>query len=308
MEGWMLLLPILLPAVFAGFILILPKKDLIFKGIITILAVTINLGIAIFFFGKNLIFNFPWVSIGKFKIDFYLRLYQFSSFILIASAGFAFLISMYALSSMKGKGYQKQFFSFMLITLAMVNGAVLANNLVLMLFFWEGLLVTLFAMIMTGGKESFKTAVKALVLSGVADPFLMLGVGIVWYLTGHQMTMDVIGTNPIATNTLLGAMAFIFMMTGAVAKAGSMPFHSWIPDAAVDAPLPFMAFLPAALEKLLGIYFLARICLNLFSLQIGSAMSIVLMTVGSVTILLAVMMALIQSNYKRLLYIMLSVR
>ncbi len=44
-----------------------------------------------------------------------------------------------------------------------------------------------------------------------------------------------------------------------------MPFHSWIPDAAVDAPLPFMAFVPAALEKLLGIYLLARISLDIFA-------------------------------------------
>jgi hypothetical protein len=38
-------------------------------------------------------------------------------------------------------------------------------------------------------------------------------------------------------------------MIGAIAKSGSMPFHSWIPDAALDAPLPFMAIIPGALEK-----------------------------------------------------------
>ena len=201
---------------------------------------------------------------------------------------------------MKGKDYLRQFFGFLLITLAMVNGAVLANNLVLMLFFWEGLLVTLFAMIMTGGKESFKTAVKALVLNGIADLCLMAGIGMLWFLNNHQMTMDVIAGNPIATDSMLGVMAFIFMMTGATAKAGSMPFHSWIPDAAIDAPLPFMAFLPAALEKLLGIYFLPAFALT-FSLKSRQCDEHCLNDFGSVTILLAVMMALIQSNYKRLL-------
>jgi NADH-quinone oxidoreductase subunit L len=84
-------------------------------------------------------------------------------------------------------------------------------------------------------------------------------------------------------------------------KAGSMPFHTWIPDAAEDAPLPFMAFLPSALEKLLGIYLLARISLDLFELTPGSSMSYLLMIVGVVTILLAVMMALIQKDFKKLL-------
>ncbi|HCI56452.1 MAG TPA: proton-conducting membrane transporter, partial [Bacteroidales bacterium] len=79
------------------------------------------------------------------------------------------------------------------------------------------------------------------------------------------------------------------------------PFHSWIPDAAIDAPLPFMAFLPGALEKLTGIYFLTRISIDLFAFNPGSSMSIVMMSVGAITIILAVMMALIQTNYKRLL-------
>ena len=80
-----------------------------------------------------------------------------------------------------------------------------------------------------------------------------------------------------------------------------MPFHTWIPDAAVDAPLPFMAFLPASLEKLLGIYLLARISLDMFKLSGGSWISMLLMTIGAITILLAVMMALVQKDYKRLL-------
>ncbi|MCK7471575.1 MAG: hypothetical protein MZU95_12985 [Desulfomicrobium escambiense] len=59
------------------------------------------------------------------------------------------------------------------------------------------------------------------------------------------------------------------MMIGAIGKAGAMPFHTWIPDAAVDAPVTFMAFLPAAFEKLLGIYLLARICPRLLQDRAG---------------------------------------
>jgi NADH-quinone oxidoreductase subunit L len=92
-------------------------------------------------------------------------------------------------------------------------------------------------------------------------------------------------------------------MIGAIGKGGSMPFHSWIPDAAVDAPLPFMAILPASLEKLLGIYFLVRVTMDLFRLDLaaGSWACTLMMIVGAATIVLAVMMALVQRNYKRLL-------
>ncbi|MDD4183249.1 MAG: proton-conducting transporter membrane subunit, partial [Candidatus Omnitrophica bacterium] len=99
----------------------------------------------------------------------------------------------------------------------------------------------------------------------------------------------------------LASLAFLLLMIGAISKAGSMPFHSWILDAATQAPLPFMALVPAALEKLLGIYLLARISLDMFRLSANSALSTVLMWIGILTIILAVMMALIQKNYKRLL-------
>jgi NADH-quinone oxidoreductase subunit L len=95
--------------------------------------------------------------------------------------------------------------------------------------------------------------------------------------------------------------AFLLMAIGAMAKGGAMPFHSWIPDAAVDAPLPFMALVPGAFEKLLGIYLLVRVSLDLYRLQPHSWLSLVLMIVGAVTIILAVMMALIQKDFKRLL-------
>ena len=60
-----------------------------------------------------------------------------------------------------------------------------------------------------------------------------------------------------------------------------------------------MAYVPAAVDKLLGIYFLARISIYLFALN--GAMQLLLMTLGAVTILAAVMMAFVQSDYKRLL-------
>jgi formate hydrogenlyase subunit 3/multisubunit Na+/H+ antiporter MnhD subunit len=104
----------------------------------------------------------------------------------------------------------------------------------------------------------------------------------------------------LPTNAM-GSLAFVLLMIGAISKAGSMPFHTWIPDAAIDAPLPFMALLPASLEKLLGIYFLARISLDMFALEAHSWLSAMLMIIGVITILAAVMMALVQKNYKRLL-------
>jgi formate hydrogenlyase subunit 3/multisubunit Na+/H+ antiporter MnhD subunit len=285
---------IAIPAVAGVLALALTGKSKGPREAVALIATLANLILAAALFSKQITYSVPWA--GGFGFAFALRLYHFSGFIILAVAGFSFLVSLYSVAFMAGKSLNNQFYSYLLLSLALANGAVLADNLVLMLFFWEGLLLTLFGMIIIGHPGAYKTAIKALIIAGVTDLCMMFGIGLTYYLSG-TMTMSQISL-PLDK---LGAVAFIFMAIGAVSKAGCMPFHSWIPDAAVDAPLPFMAFLPAALEKLLGIYLLARLSLDMFQLTEASWVSTMLMIVGSVTILLAVAMALIQKDYKRLL-------
>lgn len=284
---------ILLPIFSAAAILMLGRKVKFLAESLTIIPTLVCLIIGIMLFGKDAAISLPWAGFG---MDFLMRLYHFSGFILLGIAFFAFLIVLYSIPFLKDKPYKTPFYAFYLINTALAFGAVLSDNLILFLFFWEGLLLTLFGLIAVTRNESYKTATKAFVLVGVSDLCMMAGIAITAYLAG-TFTMSKISL-PI---TNLGSVAFLFLMIGAIGKSGSMPFHSWIPDAATDASLPFMAFLPGALEKMLGIYFLTRISLDLFKLAHTSWLSTVLMVIGAATILLAVMMALVQKEYKRLL-------
>ncbi|MCX5783210.1 MAG: proton-conducting transporter membrane subunit, partial [Elusimicrobia bacterium] len=268
------------------------------KGLKELLSIGISLiclvaGIKLF--GLNAIYQSAWAGFG---FDFVLRVYPFSSFILCSTAAFALLTSVYSSVFMKGKEHGKWIYFNHLLTLGFASGAVLADNLVLLLFFWEGLLVSLYGFIALAKDEhsSRATAMKALIINGVADLCLILGAAIASYLSA---TMSISAMHISIQGW--GSAAFILMSIGAIAKAGSMPFHSWIPDAATDAQVTFMAFMPAALEKLLGIYLLSRICLDIFNINSSPEMKILLMSVGAITILLAVMMALAQSDYKKLL-------
>jgi len=224
------------------------------------------------------------------------RLDNLSLFILGAITLFGVLLFLYSLSFMSGKPHRRQFYLYYFLTLIFAAGAVAANNLLLILFFWEAMLLTLFGLIFIGGERSYRTALKALIIAGVADLCLMFGIILTARLAG-TLTFSAIHLSAAGA----GGIAFLFLLLGALGKSGCMPFHSWIPDAANDAPLPFMALYPGALEKLIGIYFLARITLETFKLEQASWLSFLLMSVGGVTIILAVMMALIQKDYKKLL-------
>ena len=295
MTPEMLLIPILGPAVLGLFFLLLPARVKLVREVLAVLGSAAMFVLALALFSvKNLSWKVAWMGHG---IDFDLRLYHFSAFILLGLAGFLFLISLYSTIKMKGLPRIREYYAYVFLTAALANGAVLANNFVPMIFFWEGLLLGLYGLITLGGKkDSNRTAVKSFILGGFCDFCMILGVGILWATTG-TLTMSEISVAPVGP----AAAAFILMMIGAIGKAGAMPFHTWIPDAAVDAPVSVMAFVPASLEKLVGIYFLARISLDFFKIEKNGAMALTLMIIGAVTIVLAVFMALIQKDFKRLL-------
>jgi NADH-quinone oxidoreductase subunit L len=291
-----LLLPILLPAALAVLFLVLPKALRRLRDALAIVGAAALVYFAFALFAvRDLRYAVPWLGLG---IDFDLRLYHFSSFILVALSGFLILITLYATVKMKDAPRAKEFMAYVFLTAAFANGAALANNFVPLVFFWEGLLVTLYGLITIGGRPtSGRTAVKALLIGGFCDFAMILGIGLLWTAAGTATMSEISAVEP----TGLAAAAFVLLMIGAAGKAGAMPFHTWIPDAALDAPVTFMAFLPAAFEKLLGIYLLARVSLDFFKIRPGSPMSVLLMVVGAVTIVLAVLMALVQKDLKRLL-------
>lgn len=285
---------ILLPAA-VGMALWFFNKRYLPGLVLALLSAAVNLVFAVSLYRSDGFYlTFPFSSGG---LDITLNIDQFSSmFLVFVAAGF-FLIILYSAAFLRGEKHTGLFMLYMFVSLGMINGALMSDNLGVMLFFWEGLLCTLFGILLINNLHNPRTAVKALTLAGTADLLLMLGI----IITAYQAnTLCISGMQKLPVSGI-SAVGFVCMVLGAVGKAGSMPFHSWIPNAADDAPTPFMVAFPAALEKFLGIYLVARIALDIYDLRPGSGASILVMTIGTLTIVLAVAMALIQKDMKRLL-------
>jgi formate hydrogenlyase subunit 3/multisubunit Na+/H+ antiporter MnhD subunit len=279
---------ILIPLVAGAIARVIPDA---FKGVkqgltLVVSAVTLYLTIMLFRQGW---YESEWFGRALFKVD------TLSSFILLWVGLFGLIMVVYSLGYMKGKPNLKQYYTYILWTLAGAYGAVLANDLVMLLVFWGWLGFTLYMLIGVAGPQASAAAKKTMIIVGGTDALMVLAVAIVWILTGTSS----LSQEAIPTITGLSVFAFILFACAAFAKAGAMPFHSWIPDAAEHAPVSVVAFLPASVDKLLGIYLLARISLHLFDLSGG--MALILLIVGSFTIIAAVMMALVQHDLKRLL-------
>ncbi|MCM8776010.1 MAG: hypothetical protein NC930_06675 [Candidatus Omnitrophica bacterium] len=209
---------------------------------------------------------------------------------------FSALTLMYSIGFMKGKKGLISYYLYLIFTMLASLGVVFSNHLVLFLVLWGFLGFLLYLLILFGDSERTSyTAKKTFIIIGGTDALMLLGISILWRLQG-SFQMDEIS---LTLSSKAAILAYGCLAAGAFAKAGAMPFHTWVPDTAQDAPIPVTAYLPASLDKLLGIYFLTRLSLDMF--QMNLAMNTVLMIVGSVTIVAAVMMALVQHDFKKLL-------
>ena len=221
---------------------------------------------------------------------------KLSIFIAIFVGVFSLLVILYSIGFMRGRKGLFRYYLYIILTFLASLGAVFSNNLILFIVFWGFLGMLLYLLITFGRRDKTSyTAKKTFIIVGGTDALMLLGLALIWKLSG-TLQIDRIS---IAFDSKVAIWAYLCLAAGAFAKAGAMPFHTWVPDVAEDAPTPVTAYLPASLDKLLGIYFLVRISVNMF--QMNSAMNTFLMAVGSITIIAAVMMALIQHDMKRLL-------
>jgi formate hydrogenlyase subunit 3/multisubunit Na+/H+ antiporter MnhD subunit len=207
---------------------------------------------------------------------------------------FAILILLYSIVYIRD-GRIRNYYPYFLITLGCSYGAVLSDNLLVFLFFWGMLGITLYKLIQSDNEASSATAKKTLILIGASDSIMIIGIAILWKLTG-SLSMNSIR---LPADNALTVTAFLLLLTGSFTKAGAFPFHTWVPDYSKDAPASSSAFMPASLDKLLGIYFFSRMVNGIFIP--GEWMTLFLLTIGVITIITAVMMALVQHNYKKLL-------
>ena len=215
--------------------------------------------------------------------------------VVILIALFSFLIIIYSIAYTDKNHRIKGYYSYILLTASFSSLAVMSDNLLFFIFCWGILGILLYKLIKGYDEESSAAAKKTMILIGGSDTIMLIGIGIVYKINGSFS----ISSGPITTGTTLGAVAIFALLIGSFTKAGAFPFHTWVPDFAKKAPASSTALLPASLDKLLGIYFMFRICTSLFTLT--EIITLILIIIGVVTIISGVMMALVQHNTKQLL-------
>ena len=175
---------------------------------------------------------------------------------------------------------------------------VLADNLLVLFAAYE--LVGLCSFLLIGfyweRRSAAEAAKKAFVTTRVGDVGFLIGVILLWRATGTfniSAILEAAEAGVMSDTYLTVATAAIFL--GAMGKSAQVPLHVWLPDA-MEGPTPVSALIHAATMVVAGVYLVARL-LPLFELAPG--MSTTVLIVGMVTALFGAIVALAQTDLKR---------
>ena len=272
-------------------------------------------------YGENMQFvsNVPWIHVGSFNINWHVGLDGISFPLIILTTLITFLSAWasWNFEEWKVNRGPKGFFSLFLILETGVLGTFAALDFFLFYIFWEVMLLPMYFLIgVWGGPRKEYAAIKFFLYT-LAGSVLML----VALLAMYFSSVDVIGTGTFnlleyATNSELqrdfndpskpfllegwkfGHVMFIFLFIGFMIKVPVFPFHTWLPDAHVEAPTPISMILAGILLKL-GAYGFFRVCYPIFP-QAAQDLAYYLAVLGVINIIYGALCCLAQTDFKRL--------
>jgi NADH-quinone oxidoreductase subunit M len=197
----------------------------------------------------------------------------------------------------------RTFFALMLMTETLLVGVFAATDVFLFYVFFEAMLIPMYFIIgRYGGPKRSYAAVKFLIYS-LAGGLLMLAAVIGLYVVStHQLptgTFDFAVLSQLHIDPTIEKALFLGFFIAFAIKAPLWPFHTWLPDAASEAPTGGAVLLVGVLDKV-GTFGFIRYCLELFP-HASSYFAPLVITLSVIGIFYGALVAMGQRDIKRLI-------
>jgi len=196
------------------------------------------------------------------------------------------------------------FFTCYLLCLTGLLGIVVTGDAFNLFVFLEISSLSSYVLISLGStRRALTAAFQYLVMGTIGATFILIGIGLLYMMTGTLNMVDLAQRLPEVTDTRTIRVAFAFVTVGVSIKLALFPLHLWLPNAYTFAPSVVSAFIAATATKV-GVYVLLRFFFTVFGIQFSfTAMHVgeIFMLLAVAAILVASLVAIFQDNVKRML-------
>jgi NADH-quinone oxidoreductase subunit L len=240
-----------------------------------------------------------WLSAGDLKFGAEILVDPLSVFMMLVVSGVGFLILSYAVGYMHGDPEERRYHAYKALFVFSMLLLVQSGNLLLLLAGWG--MVGLSSYLLINFWHARTTAVaagkKAFVMNAVGDATFALALFLLIQRAGSLDFRAVFQEGIAEKSSTVAVLIALGLLGGAVAKSAQIPLHTWLPDA-MEGPTPVSALIHAATMVTAGVYLIARTHV-LF--ELAPDIQHLAGILGGVTIVLAGLIALAQTDIKRVI-------
>ena len=277
-------------------------------GYLTIGAVGISCALSLWVLGAViaapehmlLIDDIQWAVVGNLNIHIGVMVDALTAVMVVVVTFVSLMVQIYSQGYMKGDPGYLRYYACMSLFTACMLGLVLANNILFMFVFWEG--VGLGSYLLIGfwfhKPSAANAAKKAFIVTRLGDFGFLAAILVLYANTGTfdtETLYKLVAAGTLAGTTLTWVAIGIF--SGAAGKSAQFPLHVWLPDA-MEGPTPVSALIHAATMVAAGVFLVARFY-PIFA-HSSEAMAVVAI-IGAFTAIFAASIGLVMNDIKRVL-------
>ncbi|MDH3786723.1 MAG: monovalent cation/H+ antiporter subunit D family protein, partial [Acidobacteriota bacterium] len=201
------------------------------------------------------------------------------------------------------EGRHYLFYTAYLLCITGLLGITITGDLFNVFVFLEVSSLSGYVLIALGrDRRSLMAALQYLVLGTIGATFILIGIGLMYMMTGTLNMADMAVQLAEVGNNRTILVAFAFFTVGVFIKMAVFPLHAWLPNAYTSAPSVVTAFLAATATKA-AVYVLLRFVFSVYGIEFATfhRLPTILLVLALVGIFMASTVAIFQQNVKRIL-------
>jgi multicomponent Na+:H+ antiporter subunit D len=239
------------------------------------------------------------------------RIDHLNAIMLVLVSLLSMLVAVHAKMSVERELPEKTaiFWSLYILLITGLLGICITGDLFNLFVMLEVASLSGYALIAIGEKGALYASFRYLVMGTIGACFYLLGVGYLYIATGSLNMADLAQILPELYHSRIILAGFAFIMIGLGIKMAVFPLHAWLPDAYTRAPSAVSAVVAPLMTKVMA-YVAIRVMFTVFKPEFSVSLlqvTDIMVWVGSAAIIFGAVMALSQSDFKRMLsYVIIS--